>query len=204
VSLFVLIKFGGVNVSTLKNGFEKIPNVKVLDIWAHGDFDEYASAIILIDNTKLLKFEYFDKNSFIDDKGIVRVSRIGDWDLGVSRYGFLNVYEIGGGPVNSYGSVSGLEFSEFKIFTKENGLNDIRKIQDVIKNYNSILEVINKIPEYPEDIKDWNKYILENMSGEEQKLVKYYDDGSDMVYWIKKTKGKPFLYIENMDVSDYR
>jgi hypothetical protein len=156
-----------VNISDLKGRFEKMPNVKVLSIRPHGDFDAYASATILIDNKMLMQFNYFNKNSFKYNKGIVRVSRIADWDLQVRRYGYIGVREIGGGPVKSYAITPGLEFNKVKIFLKNNSLNDIKKIQDVISNYDSIFEVINKIPEYCNGIKNWEEYISKNMSEEQ-------------------------------------
>jgi len=143
----ISLLFSGENIPKLKKNLEEIPNVKVLDIWGRGDWNNYVSAIILINDEKLLILDYFTKDSFKDNKGQVRVKRMGDWKFKTSYYGYIGVYEIGGGPVKSDGFVFALDLSKAKIFLKNNNLPDIKKIQDVIDNYDLLYEVIKNMQE---------------------------------------------------------
>jgi hypothetical protein len=180
-SCSIFFSIGKVNLSKARKLFENIPNVKVLDIWERGDWGNYASAIILIDNEKLLVFDYFKEKSFKDNKGIVRIRRIANWDLVLNYYGYIGVSEIGGGDVKSSGWVDGLEFNKFDIFLKNNNLPEIKKIQDVIKNYDLILNVIDSLPEYSKELDNW---------------CEYNDLEKDMIFWLKKERADPFIYDE--------
>jgi len=172
-----------VNISKVTKWFEEIPNVKVLDIWKHRDFDKYAGAIILIDDEKLLIFDYFTERSFLDNKGIVRIIRIANWDIVTKCYGYNNVISFNGEPIKSYRFIFGLNFHEMKCFIQNNNLPDINKIQDVIENYDLILNIIDSLQEYTEESKNWNEY---------------HDLENDMIYWISKEKAEPFIYeVEN-------
>jgi len=177
--MLISIEINKVHISKVKKWFEKIPNVKVLDIWERGDWDKYASAIILINDEKLLVFDYFTEESFKDNKSIVRIRRIANWNLVTRYYGYIGVHKIGGGPVKSYGWTFGLDFIEFDVFFKNYNLPEIKKVQDVIENFDLILSVIDSLPEYSKELDNW---------------YEYNDIEKDMIFWIKKERAEPFIY----------
>jgi hypothetical protein len=128
-----------IDLNEIKEVFEAIPNVRVVKLF-FDDIDlDWAGAIIVIDDDKLLIFRNFRIEDFSKDSTkSIEIDRIGNYRL--SEYLYIGEDKKG---ITRNGLYIGKNSSNNKLLN----LGDINGIENIIKNYDLILSRVEQLPD---------------------------------------------------------
>jgi hypothetical protein len=128
-----------IDLNEIREKFETIPNVRVVKVF-YDDVDlDWVGAVIIIDENKLLVIRYIQKKHFSENRrDYIAIGRIGNYR--VSTYSYYL-----GDKRSLYRS--GLVIGGNSMYNKLFNLGEINGIENVIKNYDLILNAVEQLPD---------------------------------------------------------
>lgn len=170
--------FDKIEMNHIKKDLNKIENVEVLEIGGYGDWGlDVISARIKIKNKGEIDLHGLNKNVFSYPKSIV-INKIGGYSFKTFQYD---------GKFKSYGSQLdiGTESELFSLINKE-----FKTAEEVIENYDLILEKIKTLKQSPEinhfETKNSELYVL--VSNEIHQDSIFNLGGKEMIDYEEKLK----------------
>lgn len=146
-----------IDLNKIRESFEKMQNVRVIKVFYDDVDHDWAGAVIVIDENKLLILRHFREEDISKEiTSYVEIARIGNYR--VSNYSYNPDVYISN-QVYRLNLILGRDIIFYNTLL---GLGEIKNIESIINNYDLILHGVEQLPD--DDGVFWNPHDLESKS----------------------------------------